>query len=174
MSAQPRETVQSLLAAAERGNRKACNTPERTFGERNGLASLSRGDDTSPGVLDGTSATSLPRYDDTTRTRPLATDERETTVSVRKEDEAVPPTLSVEINSATPLSQNYKRVVHFSVEDTKTVLLPQDRNAVDSLPPAQDNRATSSQAMVTAQGPGSIDDDSVCENKVCSVQRCWR
>ena len=172
MSTRHRETFCSLIAGDEGGTRSASNIAERTVGGINGPASPLGADSTSLSALEGDNATSFPQHDETAHTRPSAKEERETTVLVLKQDEAL-PIPSVEVNSATPLLQKDKAVerVHSSSEDIKTVLLRQDENAVDSHPQEQDNRATSSQAVLTAQPLGSIEDDSACEYKVCCVRR---
>ena len=173
MSTRPRKNFRSLLAAVERETKRASDVPQRTSGGRDGPDSLSAGDGISLGTLEGYNPTSFPQYNETTFSRPPAKDERETTIPVIKEDEAASSTPSVEVNRATPLSQKDKTVegVHSSVEDIKTDLLRQDEKAVDCQLSPQDKRATSSQAVVTAQPPGSIEDDSACEYKVCCVRR---
>ena len=171
---QPRETVQPLLAAAKRRTRRASDAAERTFGDRNGWASLSRGDGPFPGAAEGDNGTPF-THDETTRTPQLAKDEKDTNASLLKEDEAAPSIPSVEVDSATPLSQKDKTVerVNSLVQDIETVLLQRDENAADFYPPEQDNRATSSQTVVTVQAQRSIEDDSACEHKVFCVPRYW-
>ena len=129
----------------------------------------------SPSVLDGNTATFLPRYDETTHTRSSAKDERGKAVPILKETEAAPSTPSVEVNSATPLSQKDKTLerVNSSVEDIQTILMRQDENSADFRSPEQDYRATSSQAVMTAQPLGWIQDDSACEHKGRCALRCW-
>jgi hypothetical protein len=174
MSARPREMSQPLPAGAERGIRGTRDAAERIFGDKNELVSLSGGDDTSRGTLDGDNATPFPQYDKMTRALPETTDEIETTIPVPKENQAVPFTPSVEVNSGTLLSQKDKTVerVHSSVQDIKTPVLRQHENVVNSRPPEQDNRVTSSQAVLTAQPPGSIE-DAACKPKVYCVLGRW-
>ena len=160
MSMQPRETFQSLLAAAKQGTKRASDR----------ASSPSEGNGTSLGVLDGTNAASVPRYDETTRTRPPAKGKTDTATPILNEDKAAPSTPSVEVNSATPLSQEDNLVeVMRSFEG-----IQMDKHPVDSQPPKQDNKATSSQATVTAQPPRSIEDEPPCEHKVIRDSKCWR
>ena len=176
MSRQPRETFQSPLAAAKHQTSRASDDTKRNISRRKAASSPSEGDDTSPGVFDGTSAASLGRPDETTHTHPSAKDKRETTVPVLKEDEAVSSTSSVRVDSAKPLSQKEKTVerAHSSAEDIQTAPLREGEAAVDSQPPDKDNRATSSQAVVTAHPSGSSEDESACEHRASCVARCWR
>ena len=157
---QPRETFQSLLAAAKQGTKRASDRASSPS-ERNG---------TSPDVLDSNSAASILRYDETTRTR---TEDTETAIPVLNEDEARPSTPSVEGNSATPISQedNLVELMRSFEENIKAFLLQMDKHAVDGNPPKQDNKATSSQA---AQPPGLIEDNSACEHKVSCDSKCGR
>ena len=163
------ETFRWLLAVVKRETRRAGGVIQRVYRRRKEASGHSEGNGTSPDVVDvdGNSAPSLLRYNETTRIHPTAKDERETTVPIIKEDDVAPSTPSVEVHSATPLSQKDKTVerVRSSSEDIKTSLLRHDENLVDSYPPQQDNRTTSSQGVVSALPPESIEDDSACEHK---------
>jgi hypothetical protein len=176
MSTQPGETFQSPLAAAKRWTRRASDGTKRIFSRRKGASGPSEGDGTSLGVFDGTSATSLGRHDETTPTHPSEKSERETTVAILKEDETVPSTPSMEVNSATRLSQEDRTVQreHSSVEYIQTVPLREDEIAVDSHPPDKDNESTSSQTVIAAQPSESTEDDSACEHAVFYVPGYWR
>ena len=176
MSTRSRETVQPFLAAAEQGIRRASDATKRTLSRIKGESGPSEGNGTSPGALDENSATSLPRNDETTRTRPSLNDERAASLPTLKADEVASSTPLVEVSSATALSQKDKPVepAHSSVEDIQTVPLLDGEIVVDSYPPDQGDRPIYFQAMVTAQLPRRIEDDSACEHKSYCVPGCWR
>lgn len=176
MSTRSRETFQSLLAAPEHWTRRANDGAKRIFSRRKGAPSPPEGNGTSPGVFDYSSPTSLGGHDETTRTRSSLKDEREAIVLALEEDKVGPSTRSVEVDSATPRSQEAKTAerAHSSVEDIKTVHLPEDETVADSHPPNEDNIAPSSRAVVTAQRSGSMEDESACKHKAFCVPKYWR
>ena len=175
MSTRSVETLQSLFTSAERVTRRASDTAERTFEERDGPASRPGGHDTSLGALEGKNAT-FPRFDETAHTRPQTDDGMETSVPFLKENGTAPSTPSAKVNSTTPLSQEDKTAerMYSSVECIETGVLPQAENELDSHEPEQDSRATFSQALVMAEPQGSIEDVSDCKHKVHCVPRYWR
>ena len=175
MSTRPRKTSQSLLSGANRGTKRTSDTPETPFRRRKWASGPSKSNGTSPGVSDGNSPTSLPQYDETIDTGPSGKEEGAIAVSIQTEDEAAQATPSVDVDSATPISQedDLVELMRAFEEDIKAFIFQLHQNAMDYHPPERNNKATSSRTVVTAQPRRSMEDDSACEPKSYCVPRCW-
>ena len=171
MSTRPNEPFLSLLAET----RRISDIIQKSFSRSKRASGPSKSNGTSPGVSDGNSPTSLPQYDETIDTGPSGKEEGATASSIQTEDEAAQSTPSVDVDSATPISQedDLVELMRAFEEDIKAFIFQLHQNAMDSHPPERNNKATSSRAVVTAQPWRSMEDNSACEHKSCCVPRCW-